>query len=524
MAYGLSASADGNTFPWVFNPPVTYWDGASAFIKYVAEKEGGLDKLKGKKIGLIHLDAPFGKEPIPLLESLAKEYGFEVKLYPVAAQDMQNQGSVWLNIRRDRPDWIYNQGWGAMNPTAVKEAIKAGFPIDKLVGVWWAGGDDDARAGGAEAKGYKSLNFHAAGHEFPGDPGHPEARRRQGPMSTTPKEKVGENLYNRGVYNSMLIAEAIRNAQKITGKKVVNGEDVRRGLETLNITEARLKELGMEGFASPVKVACEDHNGHHKVYVAEWDGTEVDQGLRLDGSDAGQGASADRGRGEGICREQCRLAEAHRGLREVVVADSTANAPPAVRVGGCVPDADCPIGPTRQMTPLIATPRPLHLAECQPDSDPRGQQHRGDLRSRDPGAEGRVAHGAARRHRRDPRRQRRRQDDDAEGDLEPARAERGEVTKGSIEFDGERVDRLSPNELVRRGCIQVMEGRHCFGHLTIEENLLTGAFTRARRQRRHPRDIETIYDYFPRLQAAPQFAWPATPPAASSRCAPSAGR
>src|SRR5215210_4052074 len=57
-------------------------------------------------------------------------------------------------------------------------------------------------------------------------------------------------------------------------------------------------------------------------------------------------------------------------------------------------------------------------------------------------------------------------------------AERGEVTKGSIEFEGERVDRMTPNDLVRRGCIQVMEGRHCFGHLTVEENLLTGAFTR----------------------------------------------
>ena len=82
MAYGLSASAVGNVFPWIFNPPVTYWDGASVFIKHVAEKEGGFDKLKGKKIGLIHLDAPFGKEPIPLLEALAKEYGFELKLYP----------------------------------------------------------------------------------------------------------------------------------------------------------------------------------------------------------------------------------------------------------------------------------------------------------------------------------------------------------------------------------------------------------------------------------------------------------
>src|SRR3712207_7833892 len=91
MAYGLSASADGTVFPWVFNPPATYWDGASVFIKHVAEKEGGLDKLKGKKIGLIHLDAPYGKEPIPLLESLAKDMGFELKLYPVPAAEMQNQ-------------------------------------------------------------------------------------------------------------------------------------------------------------------------------------------------------------------------------------------------------------------------------------------------------------------------------------------------------------------------------------------------------------------------------------------------
>jgi branched-chain amino acid transport system substrate-binding protein len=76
----------------------------------------------------------------------------------------------------------------------------------------------------------------------------------------------------------MLIAEAIRNAQKITGKKAVTGEDVRRGLESLNITEARLKELGMEGFAAPVRVTCEDHNGHHKVYVAEWDGAKWTKG------------------------------------------------------------------------------------------------------------------------------------------------------------------------------------------------------------------------------------------------------
>jgi len=80
------------------------------------------------------------------------------------------------------------------------------------------------------------------------------------------------------------------------------------------------------------------------------------------------------------------------------------------------------------------------------------------------------------------------------------RAERGEVTKGTIEFKGARVDRLSPNELVRRGVIQVMEGRHCFGHLSVEENLLAGAFTRRDGRANIARDLELVYRYFPRLK------------------------
>jgi branched-chain amino acid transport system ATP-binding protein len=80
------------------------------------------------------------------------------------------------------------------------------------------------------------------------------------------------------------------------------------------------------------------------------------------------------------------------------------------------------------------------------------------------------------------------------------RSERGEVTKGSIEFEGKRIEAQTANELVRRGCIQVMEGRHCFGHLTVEENLLTGAFTRRDGNAAIKRDIEMVYNYFPRLR------------------------
>lgn len=80
------------------------------------------------------------------------------------------------------------------------------------------------------------------------------------------------------------------------------------------------------------------------------------------------------------------------------------------------------------------------------------------------------------------------------------RAERGEVTKGSIEFEGSRVDALTPNDLVRRGCIQVMEGRHIFEHLTTEENLLTGAYTRRDGRGKIQQDLEMVYTYFPRLK------------------------
>ena len=99
---------------------------------------------------------------------------------PVPAPQMQNQTSLWLDVRRDRPDWIYLQGWGAMNPTAVKEAAKIGFPMNRLVGVWWSGNDDDARPAGPEAKGYSVARPQRGRLRLPGHSGHPQIRRRQG--------------------------------------------------------------------------------------------------------------------------------------------------------------------------------------------------------------------------------------------------------------------------------------------------------------------------------------------------------
>ncbi len=270
MAYGLSASARGDVFPWVFNPPATYWDGLSEILKYAGG--GSIDALKGKTIGFLYFDAGFGREPIPLFQSLAKEVGFSLKPYPVAPANMQDQSAQWLDIRRDKPDFLVMWGWGAMVPTAVKEAVKAEFPMDKFIAIWWTT-DTDAAAGGEGAKGFKMVSWHGVGANYPAFADIKKLVIDAG-KSRTPAAEFGQELYNRGVYNSMLIAEAIATAQKITGKKAVTGEDVRHGLENLNIDAARLKELGLDGFAVPLRTTCSDHNSHSATFVQQWDGAK----------------------------------------------------------------------------------------------------------------------------------------------------------------------------------------------------------------------------------------------------------
>ncbi len=270
MNYGLSAAAKGDVFPWIFNPPTTYWDGLSEILKYVGG--GSIDSLKGKTLGYLYFDAAFGREALPLFQSMSKQVGFDLKLYPVAPADMQNQASKWLDIRRDKPDFLVMYGWGAMNPTAVKEAVKANFPMDKFVSIWWPG-DGDLSSAGDGAKGFRELNWHGAGADYPAfadikklvvDPGKSQAAAGE----------FGSVLYDHGVYNSMLIAEGIAQAQKITGKKVVTGEDVRRGMENINLDGARIKEIGMTGFVTPFKLTCADHNSHGATFVQQWDGAK----------------------------------------------------------------------------------------------------------------------------------------------------------------------------------------------------------------------------------------------------------
>jgi branched-chain amino acid transport system substrate-binding protein len=270
MGYGRTAAGDGRVFKWAFTAPTSYWSQASTFIKYVASQEGGYDKLKGKKIAHVHHNSAYGKEANPTLQVLAKKYGYELKLLAVDHPG-QEQKSTWLQVRRYKPDWIFMSGWGVMNSVAIKEASAIKYPMDRFVGNWWSGSEADVTPAGAAAKGYKSTTFHGAGPNYKV---HADILKHLygGDKAKARDNKWGEVLYNRGVMNAVYTTEAIRTAMKKFGNKPMTGEQVRWGLENLNLTSERLAALGLKDFAKPHRITCEDHEGSGPVIIQQWDG------------------------------------------------------------------------------------------------------------------------------------------------------------------------------------------------------------------------------------------------------------
>lgn len=271
--YGFSPMADGKTFKWAFNPPSSYWDGASMILKHISG--GNLDSLNGKKIVLLHLDHPYGKEPIPLFQALAEKHGYTFLPIPVGLTEMQNQSAQWLQIRRERPDFVLMWGWGAMNAGAITEAVKTKYPMNQFVGIWWSALDADLKLVGEAGKGYRAISWSVPNSEAPlmqdikkhvVDAGKSMINQGEGEFDWV--------FYQRGLTMSMMLVEAIKAAQEKFDAKVVNAEQVRWGLENLNIDEAKLKELGMDGMIVPFKTTCADHTGHGGGWMLEWDGAK----------------------------------------------------------------------------------------------------------------------------------------------------------------------------------------------------------------------------------------------------------
>ena len=272
VGYGRSESADGAVFKWNFPIAGTYWVAADTILQAIAKKEGGWDNLKGKKIGLVYHDSPFGKEPIPLMQERARNHGFELQLLPVTPPGVE-QKATWLQVRQARPDYVVLWGWGVMNSTAIKEAQATGYPREKMYGVWWAGAEPDVKDVADGAKGYNAVTIQHGAEPNSDIVKAMLTQLHSKGQGTGPKEEVGQVLYLRGVMSAMIGIEGIRAAQERFGKgKVMTGEQVRWGLENLNLTQAKLDALGFKGVMRPISTSCMDHMGAAWSRIHTWNG------------------------------------------------------------------------------------------------------------------------------------------------------------------------------------------------------------------------------------------------------------
>ena len=273
LGYGRSDAANGKVFPYVFPLLSTYWNQAGAMIVYLGEKSGGMDKLKGKKIVHLYHDSAYGKEPLPVLEAEAAKWGFELIKIPVAPPGNEQQ-SQWLQIRQANPDYVIMWTFGVMSAVGLKTAQRNGFPREKILGVWWAGSEEDTEPAGDAAKGYSAMSFTTPGNF----PVLDEIRNKlyaNGKGNLKELDRVGNVMYMRGIAATVLMVEAMRVAQNKYGKgKVLNGEQMRWGLENLNIDGARQKALGVFDMFPPIKTSCDDHEGSGAVKVVQWDGKQ----------------------------------------------------------------------------------------------------------------------------------------------------------------------------------------------------------------------------------------------------------
>jgi branched-chain amino acid transport system substrate-binding protein len=272
IGYGRSDSADGRVFPYVFPLITTHWDEAAAMVRYLGERAGGMDRLRGKHLALLYQDSAYGKEAIPILTELAGRYGYSLSMIAVGTPG-DEQSAQWQRIREIGPDWIILWGWGTMNPAALTNAAHAGFPRSRILGAWWSGAEEDVRPAGSAAQGFVTAAFSVPGGAFPvlGD-----IRRfvyAEGSGELENPARIGSAYYNRGVVFGIVSAEAVRLAQEQFGVgKPVTGEQARWGLEHLRLDAARLAALGASGLMPPLQTSCADHEGAGLVRFLRWDG------------------------------------------------------------------------------------------------------------------------------------------------------------------------------------------------------------------------------------------------------------
>src|SRR5467141_596167 len=256
--FGISASADGKRFPYLFPVAATYWSQAAGAIQFIKEKLGG--SLKGKKIAYVYYDNPAGHEPLPILEDLQKIEGFELRTFAVPPPGVEMGPQILDITQRYRPDFVIDHLFGRSPSVAIKEFKRNGFPLSKVLALVWASGEHDIMGAGgwAVAEGYYTMSFAGVGDDYP------VRHEIRAMLQTQGREQYKAMddtvMYNRGLLWAAVHVGATRHALKSNGGRQPTGEDVKKGFE-------QIQDFGLGGLVPPLKVTAADHEGGGWVQV-----------------------------------------------------------------------------------------------------------------------------------------------------------------------------------------------------------------------------------------------------------------
>lgn len=259
FAHGRADAADGEAFPYVFPSAAIYRSQAALLLKYIDEHEGG---LKGKKIAFVHIDSPFGKEPIELLDKVSASKGFEVKLFPYPVPGSE-QAATWSEVRRYRPDKVIIWGAGPGQAVSIRGAVSNGIPPANIHSVVWLSESDMQSFKGNEVVGVKRVTLVNTGTDTPVLKRIVEKVVDAGNGSGD-RKRVGWSGYNIGVASMAIPVQAARLALEKFGEPLT-GEKLKKGYELI-------KDFDAEGLMPKITITAKDHQGGGQGLVSEWDG------------------------------------------------------------------------------------------------------------------------------------------------------------------------------------------------------------------------------------------------------------
>jgi branched-chain amino acid transport system substrate-binding protein len=261
LFHGRSDAADGEIFPTIFPAGALYWSQAAVILKYIADQEKG--DLKGKKIALVGIDSPFGKEPLPIFQAVSAKQGFELRtfFYPSPGNE---QSSSWTAVRRFNPDWVVIWGAGGGQTVSLRDAIRNGIKLDRLLSVIWLSETDTEIVGKDAAKGVLRFEGAAYGRDNPVVKAILDEVVAKG-KGAGPAEKVASSYYNVGVAGMSIVVEAVRIA--IEKGQPITAATLRQGLE-------QVKDFNAQGLIPPITITPKDHQGGGRGRISQWDGVK----------------------------------------------------------------------------------------------------------------------------------------------------------------------------------------------------------------------------------------------------------